>query len=326
MSSPSSSLATLRPDLGQSFEEFDLSMDAQGFIANRVLPVVEVTESAGKFGIIPLEQILKESDTKRASSGAYPRDIFTFTDSSYSTSEYGQESPVDDRNAKMYAQYIDAEQAAAARARDRVIRGYEKRVADMIYNGTTWSGGGLTTGVGNEWDDLVNATPIADVEAAVRKVYDGTGLWPNALVVNRKVFRNLRNCEEILERINSEGAGNASKASDVTADMLAKVFDLKYILVGGSSRNTAKEGQTATPAQIWSDEYAMVCKVAETNDFAEACIGRTFHWGADGSNIAAVMETYRDETVRGNVVRARFDVDELVLYPQLGHLLSNITA
>jgi hypothetical protein len=57
----------------------------------------------------------------------------------------------------------------------------------------------------------------------------------------------------------------------------------------------------------------------------DACIGRTFHWSQDGSSIGGTVESYRDERVRGDVIRVRHDVDEIVLYPQAGHLLSNVT-
>ena len=108
--------------------------------------------------------------------------------------------------------------------------------------------------------------------------------------------------------------------------MLAQVFDLDFIIVAGSSKNSAKEGQSATPAQIWSNEYAMLCKIATGGDMREPCIGRTFHWADDGSSIGGTVESYRDEKVRGDVIRVRHDVDEIVLYPEAGHLLSNITA
>lgn len=325
MPSPSSSLATLRPDLAESFVEFDLAMDQQGFIANRVFPIVDVASQSGTFGRIPLEQLLQERDTKRSPGSGYARGNFTFTTSSYACDEHGAEEPVDDREAKMYAEYFDAELIASARAYSAVLRNAELRVANAVFNTTTWTGSALTTGITNEWDDFANATALTDVEAAVAKVYDGSGLWPNALIINRKVFRNLRNCDEIIDRINSNGAGSPSKASDVTEAMLAAVFDLEHIIVAGASRNTAKEGQTSTPGQIWSDEYAMVCKIATSADFREPCVGRTFHWSDDGSQIGGTVETYRDETVRADIIRVRHDVDEIVLYPQAGHLLSNVT-
>jgi hypothetical protein len=226
----------------------------------------------------------------------------------------------------MYREYLDAELISTLRAFSAVLRNAEQRAADLVFNATTWNGAALTTGITNEWDDAANCVPVTDVEAAVRKVYDGSGLWANALVINRKVFRNLRNSAQIIDRINSEGAGNASKPSDITEQMLAAVFDLDFIIVAGSSRNSAKEGQAPTPAQIWSDEYAMVCKVATGNDMREPCIGRTFHWSEDGSSIGGTIEQYYEEQSRSDIYRVRHETAEVIMYPQAGHLLSNITS
>ena len=326
MPSPSEALATLRPDLGGSFEDFDLAMDRLGFIGHRVLRPVEVQVASGTFGRIPLAQLLKNADVKRTSRSGYSRGDWEFQDENFATKEYGFEEPVDQRDVRLYANFFDAEMVSAELARDTVLREAEKRIAAAIFNTTVWTGAPLTTSVGTEWSVFATATPINDVEAAVRKVYDGTGMWPNAIVMDRIVFRNLRNCDQIIERIQSAGAGTSTKPSDITAEMLARVFDLKYVLVGGSSKNSANEGQAATPVQIWDDEYAMVCRIAETDNIKEPCIGRTFHWGADGSQIGGTMETYDDAKARGEVVRCRHEVHEKVIEPKFGHLLANITA
>jgi hypothetical protein len=269
--------------------------------------------------------LLQQRETLRASGAGYARGQFEFATATYACKEHGAEEPVDDREAKMYAEYFDAEQIATMRAFSAVLRNAEQRVASAIFNATTWTGSTLTTAITHEWDDATNATPATDVEAAVQQIYDNSGLWANALVINRKVFRNLRNCASVIDRINSAGAGSPSKASDVTEAMLAAIFDLEHIIVAGSSKNGAKEGQAASPSQIWSDEYAMVCRISTSVDMRDPCIGRTFHWAEDGSSIGGTVETYRDETVRGDVVRVRHDVDEIVLYTEAGHLLSNVT-
>lgn len=213
------------------------------------------------------------------------------------------------------------------RAFSSVLRNAEERVADAVFDPAVWTGGALTTAITNEWDSnhTTNAVPIDDVEAAVHKVYDGSGLWPNALIINYKVFRNLRNLDQIVERIASSGAGSPTKATDITTQMLAQVFDLPYVIVAGSSKNTANEGATATPGLIWDEEYAMVCKIATSQDFREPCIGRTFHWSEDGSQIGGTVESYREEQTRSDVIRVRHQVDEVVLYKEAGHLLSNVT-
>jgi len=308
-----------------TFLEFDLESEKAGYIATQVFPVIDVQSQAGNFGKIPIEQLLQQRNTKRAPGSGYARGNWTFEPATYATEEHGAEEPVDDREAKMYAEYFQAEQISTMRAFSAVLRNAEQRVADAVFNTATWTGSSLTTAITHEWDDATSAVPLTDVEAAVQKIYDNSGLWANALVINRKVFRNLRNSAQVIDRIESNGAGNASKATDITVQMLAAAFDLDYIIVAGTSKNGAKEGQAASPTQIWSGEYAMVCRVSTSADMRDACIGRTFHWAQDGSSIGGTVESYRDERVRGDVIRVRHDVDELVLYPQAGHLLSNIT-
>lgn len=325
MPQPSSSLATLRPELSAAFQEFDLEANRRGYIGHRVLPVTNVAVQSGTFGRIPIEQLLQVRTTQRAPGSGYNRGDWKFETSSYATKENGWEEPIDDREAKMYQHYIDAEMVSTARAFDAVLSNAERRVAAMVFNPTTWTGASLTTGITNEWDDYVNATPINDVNAAVTKVWEGSGLWANALIINRHVFRNLRMCEQVTERIASSGAGSPTKQTDVTPALLAQVFDLDFIIVADGAQNTAAEGKTASISSVWSNEYAMVARIATTNDFREPCLGRTFHWAGDGSEVDGRVESYRDETVRSDIIRVRHDTDELILYKEAAHLLSNVT-
>lgn len=326
MPSPSQQLSTLRPDLASSLEDFDLMADAQHFIGQKIFPVLEVDRASGTFGRIPLEHLLQERETARAPGGGYNRGNWKFEEETYVTKENGWEEPVDDNEAEMYRDYFDAEAISTARAQRIIVENREKRIAAAVFDPATWTGANLTTGVMNEWDDAVNATPIEDVEAAVRKVYGNCGLWANALVINRLVFRNLRLCEQIIERVSASGSGDRVRAQDITEAQLAACFDLDHVLVAGGSKNTAKEGKSATISQIWSDEYAMVCRIAETPDVREPCIGRTFNWAGDGGDFDGRVETYRDETVRADIIRVRHQTCEKMLYKEAGHLLSNITA
>lgn len=324
MPSPTTALTTLRPDLA-SFLEFDLESDRNGYVAQKVFPVIDVASQAGVYGIIPVEQLLQQRVTRRAPGSGYSRGNFTFTTATYACTEHGAEEPVDDRQAKMYRDYFDAEQVATMRAFSSVLRNAEQRVCDVVFNTTTYTGASLTTAVATKWNSYANALPLDNVLAAKNKVYDNTGIWANALIVNKKVFYHLRRCEQVIDAIESNGAGQASKQSDITEQLLAEALGLDMVIVAGASRNSATEGAAATPAQIWGDTLAMVCRVATSNDMQEPCIGRTFHWSEDGSSVGGTVESYRDESVRSNIIRVRHDVAEVLLYTELGHLLSNIT-
>ena len=324
MPSPTAAPATLRPDLASSFEEFDLEMNRRNYIGLQVFPSIDARKKSGTFGKIPIEQLLQNAETRRAPGAGYNRGNWRFETSSFATEEHGWEEPIDDAEEEIYSDYFQAEQIATQRAYNFVLGNQEQRIAGAVFNATTWTGSALTTAITNEWDDLANAVPLTDVEAAARKVWDGSGLWPNALIINRHVFRNLRRCAEIIDLIKYQGFQDV-RPSQIGPQALAALFDLDFVIVAGGAKNTANEGQAIAISNVWSNEYAMVARVAVTNDIKEPCIGRTIHWAGDGSAIDGRVESYRDEPKRSDIVRVRHDVDELVLYPQAGHLLSNVT-
>lgn len=321
MPSPSASLATLRPDLGESFEEFDLQANREGFIAYQVLPEFNTPVQSGTIGVQPIEERLKNANVDRAPGAGYNRMTRKFETVTYACKERGIEEVVDDREAKMYANFFNAEQATTETALSTLLVEAEKRVAAKIFNATTWT----PTSVTNEWDDAVNATPIADVLTAMQAMYDISGLWANALIINRKVFQNLVNVAEIIDRIKYQGFVDVRPAN-ITVQALAQALNIEQILVAGGTKNSANEGQAASPAQIWSDEYAQICRLVTGGNLREAGLGRTFHWAEDGSQIGGTIESYREESVRGEVIRVRHDVDEKLLLTAAAHLLDNITA
>lgn len=322
MPNPSTSLSTLRPDLAGSFMEYELEMNRRGFIATRVLPVINVAKQSGPFGKIPIEQLLQNPDVKRAPSSAYSRGNFTFTTDTFACEEYGHEEPIDDREAEMYMEYFDAEQIATARAFEFVLQAAEQRAASLIFNTSTFT----TTAVSTEWSTYATATPLSDVETEVQAVYGACGMWPNTMVMTRKVFRNLRHVAEVRDRVSSSGAGSSEAQGDISLRQIANVFDLQNVIVANATKNTANEGASASLDSVWDDEYVWIGVVPRTNDIREPGVGRTFHWSEDGSQLRGRVESYRDESVRSDIIRVRHDVDEKVLYAECGRLLSNITA
>jgi hypothetical protein len=316
--SPSKSIANLRPDIQGMFEEFDVEMNLQRMVALKVFPVFEVGLQAGPFGKIKIESLLRAVDTKRGSGGGYNTSSFEFTDDSYATKENGLTVPVDQRNAKIYANYFQAEVVAAKLARAGVMTNMERRVADLLFKASN-----VTVNAANEWN-TASGLPIDNVETAVQKLYD-KGIIANAMLISYKVFRNLRNNAQVIARITASGAGRPAKPSDVTIDMLKAVFDLDNILVGGAQYNSAAEGKDASISPIWSDEYALVTRVSD-GDISDPGVGRTFHWGEDGSTIGGTLETYYDEDIRGDKVRCRMETQEKVVYQEAIELIDNVTS
>jgi hypothetical protein len=132
---------------------------------------------------------------------------------------------------------------------------------------------------------------------------------------------NLRDCDQVVSKIKYSGRDDPKS---VTPQMLAALFDLKEVLVAGAVFNGANEGQAASLAPVWTQGYSMVFKAADGNDLRQPCLGRLFHWTADGSQIGGTVEQYRDEDARSDIFRVRHQTGEKIVNKEAGHLLTGI--
>lgn len=321
MASPSSSLATLRPELS-TFFQYDYMESERWFIGHDILPVSPVGKQAGTFGIIPLDQLLKhDQDGSRAPGTGYQRSTMEFQDLDFATKEKGLEEVVDDREAAMYSSYFAAEQVGTRRLINRMLTNAEKRIQSAVMALAQYGTRTHTAAV--KWN-AAGGLPVDDLELAIKGFRDDFGLIPNRMAINYYTFRALRNNPQVRDRIKSSGAGNPDKLRDVTVGMLEQVFDIS-ISVAGGMQNTAPSGVAANVADIWTDDI-LITKVATTNDLQEPAIGRTLHWSEDGSEIDGHVESYREEAVRGEVIRARHEIDEKIFYPGFGYVIQDVLA
>lgn len=328
MSTPNGSggvIATLRPDLVGAFGEFDAEMNIRGYIGLSIFPVIEVGLQSDNPGRLPLEQLLFEGNTEVGSRSGYNRGDFEFERWVYATEKHGWEEPVSQRDRKRYQNLIEAEIVATARAVGVVTRNLEKRIAGQVFNSTTHTtANGMRTNAQTAWSNPAS-TPIADVKDARQRVWNRTGIYPNTLVVNMENFICLQHNDEVIDRISSNGSGDKVKASDVTAEQLARVFSVEKVCVANSAKNIAGEGKDRQIRQIWSRDYAAVCHTTDSSDHREACIGRTFHWSEDGSQIGGAISQYWEEKIEADVYRVKLETDEVVMYQELNHLIGNVS-
>jgi hypothetical protein len=316
MPGPTTSLATFRPDIPGAMEEFSLEMNEAGYIGLQAAPVCEVGSSAESIGKIPIQALLQEVKTNRAPGSSYNTGDWEFEKFSYATEEHGWKEAIDDRLRKLYSRFFDAEVIATKRARGFVSRNLEKRIAALYAAIAT------TTAAGTAWSSA-NSTPMVNVETAANVIADRTGYWPNALILSKKKARQLRFVNEIIDRCKYNGI------VDVTPDkigpaILAQVFDVEMVLIAGAKKNTANAKQDPSLSSIWPDNEAYLAVVSGSEDPVSPGFARTFHWGEDGSTIGGVVERYRDEDRRSDMVRSRMDTDEVVVYAEMAQRITGV--
>lgn len=319
MPQPSSGTSVNRPDLAELVMEYR-DTETTGMIGNQVMPIYPVMVQSAGFPVIPKEMLLKLQDTKRAMRQRYPRSDWEFEMGKYFTQENGWEEAIDDRERNLYQTLFDAEAIATRRAVKIIEMGREQRIASKVFDSTGFTAHNLTTA----WSDSTS-TPIDDINDAALSVRSQCGMLANTLIIAFSTFVNLKNNDQIVERLAYTFPG--MDINRMSSQQLANVFNIEKVLVGGAVYDAADKGQNASITDLWTNTLAMLTITSSSQDITDPCIGRTFVWNAENNGDEPVVESYREEEKRGDVVRVRFDSDERLLksFDGSDNVVSNIS-
>lgn len=325
MAQPSTTNFEPREDLGLRYEEFDLVMNQNSFVAHRIMPLLPRGRSSGKYPRVKLDQLLQNLDTTRNPDGTYKRSMREFSDDNYETRERGLEAVLDDRTIERYDDLIDAETFEGQVIENSLLMDYERTVANYLFNTTTFAG--RTNAVGTAWSTIATATPVADINTVINTVRLACGVKPNALVINDVVFRNLIRCATIIDNLKFQGFKDA-RPGEISQQALAISLNIDEVIVAEGLYNTKEAGVTPVLADIWANGFALVARVAKTRNPLERCIGRTIMWdregATDGERMGVIAETYYEDSRRGGVLRRRTDWGLKSLQLECGYLLTGV--
>jgi hypothetical protein len=304
--------AVPRADLREAIMEFDPT--TAGFITTEILPIKGVKRKAATLSVMVREN-LKRVDTKHANGSAYNRFRTKLEDKAYACENHGLEEPLTDEDRANYDNDFDAELEIAMLCQQRLLIEQEIRTAALIFNTTTWTGSALYTDVSATPWDAAASDAIAHILAAKGKVRVNTGMEPNALVIGAATMDNLLGNTGIKNRF--PGAPIITEA--MLRTQMASIFGLDKLIVGKRIYDSANEGQTFTGSYIWSDDYAMVCRVNE-GSLRAGGLGRTLLWDAYAPD-NVMVDQYREEQTKSDIIRVEQYVDEFIMDPYFGHLL-----
>ena len=305
---PESTSTILRRDLTETAQEFDAEGAAARFIAPVAAPLVIVPDQAATYPVMNRENFKKVDDTNRGADGAYNRITGEFGTGSYACDEHGLETVLDDRRAARYRTWMSFEQAMTRVLRYRMLMAWERRVA-ALYAALGLSNHNVTTA----WSDKANAVPLsADFPAAFNALEDACGCGRNelTLIIPRADYAELLETAEVRNRMLYTYPG--VQPAQLAAAQLASMLEIRAVKIARSSYDATVEGETESMSQVWAAGVAYVALLAAPNAPMDSpSAARTIIWPGDGATEIPVVETYREEKVRGDVLRVRDDSDEV---------------
>jgi hypothetical protein len=344
----SPSTAITRFDLSISYGEFNLLANMARYIGLKLLPPLAVAQEAATFAKMKIASYLsKVEDTKRAPKGTYQRDDWEWTTDSYQVDEHGVEEIIDDATVERYGDIVRVEQIAAMRAINRVLQRLEYDIAATLQSTATF-GSGKNGAAAVPWTTAATADPIADIDAAHDAINTNSGQDANTLQLTKKSFRAMIRTARLegLLKYNAADlmiATNAGQNMDAVPrvrDGLMELLQVENILIGRGFKNTADGGQTASLSRMWDDTKALLCVVKDDGLYGdlespEPQVGRTIFTTKNDDPLpgqgdaglgSLIMDEYREENVRGSVLRPRNKRQVKTLHTECGYLITAVTA
>jgi hypothetical protein len=208
----------------------------------------------------------------------------------------------------------DPEGMAAELVTDIMLIDREIRVAAIAQNPNTYAASRRVALSGtSKFSDYTNSDPIGVIKAAL----SGTFIFrPNTMTTSQPVLDVLSSHPHIVNAVR----GNVTGRGIVSREEIARLFNIKELLVGESYVNSARPGQAENIVPVWGNHISFTY----VNPQARPESGLTFGLTATyGTRIAGSIEDKDVGLQGGKRLRVGERVRELVTAPDVGFLLQN---
>jgi hypothetical protein len=310
----SNSNAIYRAELaGHVFETEGWEKNLIGTLA---LPVVEVALPEGQYPKFQKQQgqLLKTDVKARAPYSGFARGTSSFVQDTYACLEYGYEQAVDDTIRLKNATFFDSEVIATRLARRKLLLAHELRASSVLFNATTFTS--TNSGTAYTTANILTFDVGLDVDDAKDRLIS-KGETANTVVIPYQVATRLRASTKFQNR--ARGAGVSSDAIlNLDASAMADVFGVDRVLIGRAAYDGAGEGIAFSSSLIWSNSYIWVGNVGSS--LLDGGAAYTLNWSQYGTVLN--VETYRDEPIKSDIVRAAHSTAEKVVNAAAGEIIA----
>ena len=288
------------------------------WIGDQVLKPISVVKESDTFHTFYLKDIITiPGSTQRSSGSPANHSRFEVTTDTYAVEEYAWKDLITDRDRKNADAPLALDQDATMRNTEIIMNDKEKRVADAVFNASTFTSYTSALTAGDRWDSYDASDPYGDIETAKESVLKNSVHMANAIVMGYEVFKEIRHHPDLIERVKYTGSiQNPAVLNEVE---MARAFDVEKVIVGRAVYNTANIGQTASPGFIWG-KYVMVAYIPNTQPRKGVTLGASFR--------TQPLQTRKwyDEELKGSWAETSILQDEKIICTGAGYLYSTVVS
>ncbi len=309
--------AVLRADIMGVME--DATKTESWFIGAKIATPAPVDACVGQYPVIRINggNLMRNVASPIQRGSEYPLVKGQLGTGTYTTQEYGFRVLVHDDDAKDVSRFFDLA-TTQSRLRLRQLQlGHEIRVKNALFNTSNFS---VTTSATAYTSANIGTFDVCDdIEAALNEITGrGESIEDVEAIIPEAVWRRIRTSTRLQNRV--RGTVSTDTTLSLSEQSVADAFGIRKVHVARARYDSSGEGaSTSTIASIWSNTYIWLGKVATGGNVLDGAI-RTLFWNQSAPSVF-LAEQYRDDDLRGEIIRVRQHVAEFLPNTNRGQLL-----
>jgi hypothetical protein len=239
------------------------------YIADLLLPTLPMKLQSGKHFVYD-KGMFRSEDNKRG-PGARSKEVThnISTGLTYFCEDHALKEFVADEDVDGAPEGVDPYVDATEFVTEKHLVAKEIEAATLLTSTGTITQNETLSGT-SQWSDP-NSDPVAAVRDAKATVRDSIMIDPNSLMLSKKVFDKLVDHPAIVERV------KYSQLGVLSADLLARFFDVERVIIGAAKKNTSVEGQADSMSDIWGRD-ALLAYINPRLGQKTVSLGVTYQW------------------------------------------------
>lgn len=281
-----------------ALSDLSIAYKNDSYLSEILFPTVNVAKQSGKYYKFDKAN-LRRNKSLRAPGGKANEVGFGLSTGSFITEDHALKEKIPFEVIDQAENALNPEMDAAENVTEMLMVDKEAAIATMLTDTGTVTQNVTLSGT-DQWSDFDNSDPFDDITTGINTVQAAIGKRPNTIVMGQAVFNKLILHPDVLERI------KYTSGTSVTADMLARLFNVTRVLVGAAVYNSAVEGQTDALSYIWG-KHVVIAYTAESPKLKQVALGFTMVYGKrvvkkwdevdEDSRYVRVNENYAQELV-----------------------------
>jgi len=300
---------------------------ADGFIAEKVFPVVPVSKQSDKYFVYEKGAFFRDSARKRAPATESAGGGLKLGTDTYFCEKWAHHTDVDLDTEANQDEILDMQSDAAELNMQTILIRRERLFVEAFFGTGVW--GTEVAGTTNfaKWDDQATSDPLADISTARSAILIKTGRLPNKLVVGYYVHEALKMHPLIVEHYKYTGSDS------ITTQMLARYFEVddyvvSYAVYSDDAETTAAVTSAANAAAslaLIAGNHALLCYAAPRPSKMMPSAGYNFTWkGLTGLNDMGIRTNrFYLDTLQANRVEVELSCDMKLVAADMGYFFLN---